>query len=156
MSSYPITELITLDVIAALKSIRVSNGYSFDAIVEREEPKRGNTIQPSSVIVREGEEDPLDSPGTGIHEWNKPLYIECYAVETDDSTTAAKQRANGMNADVIKALRANNGWTRNGLAVDTLVRSPRQILPENGGYYGVSVQIDVHYRTNENDPYTQG
>jgi hypothetical protein len=37
-----------------------------------------------------------------------------------------------------------------------MIRPPTQLIPDEGGYYGVAVNIDVHYRTLDNDPYTQG
>jgi hypothetical protein len=148
----PITERITQDVLATLMGVTPLTGYTFDAQVVRDEPKLGHSRYDGLVIVRENEEEMVDNPAAFTHEWLKSMSIEVYAV--GDSVSSLRATANARMADLMAALRVD--FTRGGLAIDTMIRPPTQLIPDEGGYYGVAVNIDVHYRTLDNDPYTQG
>ncbi len=58
-----------------------------------------------------------------------------------------------MMGDVITAVFKDR--FRGGLAIDTKVEAPKFEVGPKQSYYDVTIPFHVHYRTLENDPYSQ-
>ena len=80
--------------------------------------------------------------------------IILFVVPSDSSTDAVDTTKNLFQSDVEKALMADPQW--GGLAMDSIVLDFNQFEAENGEFEGVVVIYRVHYRTLENNPYSQG
>lgn len=153
----PINEKIALRVVARIGTISIANGYEFDAVVQREDPQRGNSAADKLLVVIEGDESSSEPETQGSATWNKPFSVVCYAVEDDGSATNLKTRANQMAADVYRAVMIDEFWDDGSgivnLALNTFIRPPIQVSPDSGGIYAVMANFDVMYRTSETNPY---
>lgn len=97
------------------------------------------------------EDTPLQHIG-----WNQPFFIDAYVVQADDSTTAIDAAVNSLRADIEKAVMQDPYRQVSGTryAVDTYIRDPQRFVTDNGAAEGITIQIDVHYRTLYTNPYT--
>ena len=160
----PIIERIVEEIAARIDEITAAAGFHYDLeavrptrheIVSVTEgayvaPKDGTTmvIQDDPELV-DGEEQ-AGSPA--LLEWRLPVHLAVWAIESDESKTPIDRRLNRMRSDVEKKLREDP--TRGGLAVDTRIGAPYE-FPQSAEQTGIVVVIYVHYRTSEDDPYTQ-
>jgi hypothetical protein len=154
MPDLPIVEQIAQHIVASLNNISVAGGFHNDVVVERFR-RQGQRARDNLLVVMQGDEAAADdSPPQGRLEWVQPYAVICYVTE-HESGDAIDQRINTIRADVQRALLIDP--KRDGLAIDTLLR-PSEIFPPEagGGFSGVTVFIDVHYRVEFADPNTQG
>lgn len=164
LAPYPICELITQDVLAAVARVTVGNGYHFTLTVQRwQRPP----VAPGAfvcVLDEAGDTEPGPRPpftsgmGPGdapykTQEWMRRYNVLVYVFDSDLEPTAPyDQFVNVLRADVEKAVLSDR--QRGGLAIDTFPRGDGAFADAND-VGGVAVMFDVLYRTDEADPYTQ-
>lgn len=154
----PIIEQIVDYVVKSLASISVTNDYRNDVTkVERPNPALGNTLMDRRLVVFQGNPSRPDDEPLGHDEWLMPLSIVCQVVESENSTTPIDKRLNTLRADVEKRLVADNtARTCGGLAIDTTIAEPEYAPISPAAHEGeVCVNAIIHFRTAEDDPYTQ-
>ncbi len=151
MADKPVIELIALDLLETLCGVTVADGYSFDAIPERYK-LHGNSPRDLLCVLSQGV--PVEDPNTNANKtWIQPFSIDIYIAQGEDSKTDIDQLVNLRRADIEKAVTQDP--YRSDLAFDTNVRAPELFEATNGSFAGVTVNIEVKYRTKETDPFTR-
>jgi hypothetical protein len=159
--AYPIIELVTQNVEATLRTVRIANGYNVDLIVERE-LKFGNPLRDKLAVVMQQTTERVVQPDIPQDRvaYRQEYWVQCFVVESEDSSTPIDQRINSVRSDVEKALMVDpfRGLDSDGnpLAMDTLIKDPIPIVDDQGRWDGVTVVFDVFYRTLYSDPYERG
>jgi hypothetical protein len=155
----PLVEQIAAALVAVLAAITVAAGYRTTVSgVVRPRRLEDHAAADSGIALMQDdpeEDGELESGAGGLKMWLQPFRIHCFLQISDADTTALDTRLNRFRSDVEKAIRANP--TLGGLATDAIVRPPESwIFKPNRSFEGVTVNVEIHYRTLENDPYTQG
>jgi len=154
----PIVEQIAQAILAALDVLKAAGTLS-----DAKRPLRtGIPVNPKDKLAVLYQDDPEEDAEQGSEgrgpvdrqSWIQPFMIDCYVRPSDTSTTAVDTTINMLRADVEKAMRLTPTW--GGLAIDTRIRAPEGFLTGDESAEGVRVNIDVLYRTDEDDPYVQG
>jgi len=153
----PIVEQIAQALVARLETVSVAGGYETDvARVARPTKTGGYPLEDRLVVLLQ--DDPAedaDLEGAGsLKAWVQPFRILCFVLPSDTETTPVDTRINTLRADVEKAVRVDP--TLGGLATDAVIRAPEGWTVRDTAFEGVTVNVDVHYRTAEDDPYAQG
>lgn len=146
----PIKELITQNLATVLATVTVANGYHQNLDVYRVDPS-GIKFMPWATYLCELD-DTEDSPARlcGKVCWIAPYQIAVYAdIHEGD---VAGQVVSRIEADIQKALLVD--LTRGGYAVNTFWQPPERSTNEKGELIGTLCTVNVHYRTNDRDPYT--
>ncbi|HUU30781.1 MAG TPA: hypothetical protein VMY69_01620 [Phycisphaerae bacterium] len=160
----PLIEQIVEEIAARVNEITKDAGFQYDLAAAR--PTRhqvvdiaeGTFVAPKDGTVIIIQDDPDLAEGEELAgspaklEWILPVHLMVFAIESDKSKIPIDRRLNRMRSDVEKKLREDP--TRGGLAVDTRIRSP-YAFPQNAQQTGVVCVVHVHFRTSEDDPYTQ-
>ncbi len=152
MPRAPILERIRQDVLAALRAVTKTNGYTFNCTADT---RKQNGPEPRDLllVLYQANTNTTDTPALRRNERFQRFSVDCYSIigEQDAEVIDADERLNHLQADVEKALAADR--TRGGLAIDTHIRDPELFTHLGDATEGVTVNVDVHYRTNEDDPY---
>jgi hypothetical protein len=154
----PILEQIALALVAVLEDIQGGSEYE-TTVSAVNRPTRLEDYTPTHLAIALTQSDPEedeDQEGAGsLKMWIQPFQIHCFIQVSDKDETPIDTLANRFRADVEKAVRQDP--TLGGLATDLRVRPPESwIFKSNRSFEGVTVNVEVHYRTLEDDPYTQG
>lgn len=150
----PLREKIRKDVKSTLQTITVANGYEQDL-----EVVAGQTSA-DAVAKRDGlcelwQDSPQDlEESSPVQKRDELLEFVVAVYAGKDGSTDVDERLNFMIADVRKAIMEDRN--RNGLAINTTVRSPIQFEHESGALFGAIIPVQVHMRTVEINEYTQG
>jgi hypothetical protein len=147
-----ILEKIAANIASELGQISVGNGHSFTARVERYK-QRGNPPRNSLVVVEQADPEEDTTAPTGRKAWQQRFFLTAFFRESENTGTPIDKVINNARADIEKKLCEDRN--RGGLAIDTIIRAPQSIQTPNGDFEGITVVCDVHYRTLENDPFTQ-
>ena len=156
--STPIVEQIAQEIDARIAEITTANGFNQDLTPLR--PTRLNLegdVAPTDGTVVILQEDPSEDDenstdgNAAIKAWVQSFSLAAFVIASDATTTAIDTRINQVRADIEKKLTAD--ITRGGLAIDTRIRPPR-MFNEAPQATGIVINVDVHYRTREDDPYT--
>jgi len=152
--STPIVEHIAANIATAIGQVTVANGFNQDLVAIR--PKRldyGQDLTPRDghVLVMQGAEAKETRP-TGGESWAQTFILWALVLDSDQATNSIDTRINQVRADIHKKLMEDP--QRGGYALDTeLVGS--DIISDGRGFSGIALEITVHYRTKDDDPYTQ-
>lgn len=150
----PIIELIADELVT-----RLGNTTN---VVEVVRPKKREPYTPKNwqiVVIQETAEDlpDLNHPGNPpATAWMQTFKCCLHVVPSESDTTAVDQLINTFVSDAIVAISTSgdsNPWhTFGGYAIDAVVNPPEPINDEDSE--GAILNVDVTYRTSENDPYT--
>jgi len=149
----PIIETIAAAIQTQLETITVGNGYSVTvADVVRPTRKSGEDNAPGNNIIylTQGECRDADSDQTPhmFKAWLQTFNIDCYIRPSESVTTAYDTLKNAFRSDVEKCIMSNRSFSLSDCT--SFIRAPKQLDD------GISVQIEVYYRTLETDPYSTG
>lgn len=151
--SDPIKENISADILTAVNEITTDAGFNQTLIARRAMRIDFNEDNPPAtnrVVITQTEAEDL-TPGISKNEWLQHYDINCIVVGSDTDSTTIETLINRVEADVIKKLRVDP--QRSGNALDTIILSPES-PGEDSGFTGIIVKVAVHYRHNQDDPYT--
>ena len=150
--SLPVIENIAVNIKTTIDEITVAEGYNQTLIALRSKRVDFNAeaLDDLTVAIFQLEADKLAS-AIGTYEWDQHFILMAIVVDSDDSTDPIDTRRNQVKSDIIKKLRVDP--SRGGYALDTDIAATAMFKDE--GISGVAVEIAVHYRVNEDDPYTQ-
>ena len=154
----PIVEQIAADVLTTVQTVTTGNGYNYTVSAKRM-PSQAETIGPADLGVILYQGDPAkktDSEPQNRYDWMQPFFLACYvSIKEDDVTEPAiETKVNRVRADIEKALMVDRN--RSTLAIDTIIGEPVAFDTGIDGMDGIVVRIDVWYRVDQDDPYTQG
>ena len=107
----------------------------------------------ASAYLYQDDPDEAEDQEYGFKTWELPLVVALYARPSDTSATPVDTTLNRLRAAVEKQLLTDP--TFGGLAMDARVRAPLGFSAGDGAYDGVFVNLEVLFRTLENDPYNQ-
>ena len=151
--SVPVIEDIAKNIKDSIAEITVANGFNQTLSAVRSRRNDFSDISPDNLtcLIVQLEEDKLDS-AIGTYEWNQHFLLMTLVIDSDDSTDPIDSRRNQVKSDIIKKLR--NDPTRGGFGFDTDILAS-SMFDDGEGFCGVAVEVAVHYRVEEDDPYTQ-
>lgn len=150
-----ILEQIAAALETVLKGITVANGYTLDVgpVVRRTRVEGFAPEDRAIVLAQEDPEEDGEYEGGGsFRGWVQPFSIYCFRQASEKDLADLDTRINAIRADVEKAVRADP--TLGALATDTRVRVPDLWALKSAAFEGVTVHVDVHYLTKEDDPYS--
>jgi len=152
--SVPVVENIALDIEAAVNAITEANGFNQDltALRPRRRDFESTVAEDGVVLVKQLDEDLVGEQPVSVVDYRQEFALVVYVIDSDDAATSIDTRLNQVKADLIKKLCEDR--TRGGYAIDTIIQ-PAAEFKEGPGKTGVVVRLDVHYRTDQDDPYTQ-
>lgn len=159
-ATYPIVERIAQALVTILAAIKPST-YQM-TVVRVDRPGLLESYSPVAGGVALTQEDPDEDGDTesasGLKQWIQQFHIHCFLpAPSAGDTTPLDQTANIFRADVEKAVvvAARGDATLSALITDLHIRPPDSgIFIPNRAFQAVSVNVDIHYRTRENDPYS--
>jgi len=149
-----IREQIVQNIVTTLGGITTGGGYANTvASVTRPNPGLGKEFSDLTLVVHQGDPDPQPGNIQLGREWVLPVQIICPVEESTTSSTPIDARLNSIAADVEKILMVDTH--RSSLAIRTEI-GPQDYAPiEPDAHIGaVTININIHYRTRWNDPYT--
>lgn len=151
--SVPVIENIAANLKDTIAEITVANGFNQTLTAARSRRNDFNDVSPDDLtcLIVQFEEERLDS-AIGTYEWNQHFLLTTMVIDSDASTDPIDSRRNQVKSDIIKKLR--NDPTRGGYGFDTDILASG-MFDDGEGFCGVAVEITVHYRVEEDDPYTQ-
>lgn len=149
----PRLEYIAINIEAAINAITEGNGFNQTLVAVR--PKRNDfsdiVPEDGKVLVWQGDEAEPEEEAIGTEQWIQHFALEAIVLDSDDASTSIDTRLNQVRADIQKKLRED--ITRGGYAFDTeLLLSVK--FNDGEGFTGIEVNIAVHYRVKEDDPYS--
>ena len=107
----------------------------------------------ASAYLYQDDPDEAEEQEYGFKTWLVTFAVALYARPSDTSTTPVDTVLNRLRAAVEKQLLLDLRF--GGLAMDSRVRPPVGFSAGDGAYDGVFVNLEVLFRTLENDPYNQ-
>ena len=157
--SEPIVEQIAAALKTRIESVTVTNGYQ-ETVSEVVRPSRASgeqayVPQNNLVVILQDDPEEGDSP-EGLKAWIQPFALMAFAQLSDQASTPADTVLNRFAADLEKAIRSDP--TFGGLAYDAVIRPAFGWVGKNAftGFEGITVNVDIYYRTLEDDPYAAG
>ena len=155
--STPIIELIALDIVTAITAITTGNGFNqtLTALRPRRVDYKDTAPKDGTVYVWQGDAEEASAQTFPLKAWIQPFKLVAIVIDSDATATSIDTRLNQVRSDIEKKLMEDVG--RSGLANGgdgTVIRAPEK-FDEGPSYTGITVNIEVQYRTLETDPYTQ-
>lgn len=159
----PLSEQIDLSILAAVERVTTGNGFQITlSNVVRWDPD--NPPAPADLLAivsfevdepAADKDTPHDETPIGHEQWNRHYSINVYLAKLPDDQTGWPTWRNIVTAEIQKAVATDR--TRGGLAgvIDTYIHGPRPFQDANDAT-GITIDVEVRYRTAENDPYTAG
>lgn len=149
--SYPIIEQIAQAIATQLATVTVGNGYNV-TVAEVVRPTKGGTedFEPSNmtVVLKQGDISQEDETQHQCIGWIVNFHIDCIARPSDTTTTPYDQTLNVFRSDVEKALMADSSFG--------ITKTYSWIRPPTDIDDGIRVNLEVHFRTLETNPYSTG
>jgi hypothetical protein len=152
--SYPISELVTQNVVDTLAGVQTTSGYNVNLRVEPYDEQGNNTVGDLVCIVGFGADELADDNDTpiGFTAWRRPYWAMVYIFHPEAVTTQAyNQRVNVVRADVEKAIMQD--YSRGLNAQNTWTQQPTPFQDANDAK-GIIVRFTVLYRHLEGNPYS--
>lgn len=148
----PIKESIALDIVAAVNTITVANGYNQDLTAVRPTRIDFSDITPGDgkVLIVQSIEEEVEGM-IGCKTWLQTFVLEAIVIDSDTETDSIDIRRNKVEADIRKKLRIDPKRSSN--AMDTIMAGSVPFAGEK--FSGVAVVVEVMYRTDVDDPYTK-
>jgi len=158
--STPISEQIAAKLLTTVATVTTANGYNQDLSALRPTRYGGFSVKDKLALVQQLEpvEDPDNSVSgnPGAKAWIHPFVIDVFAVPSEQAETAIDTQLNTMRADVEKALMnalPPFGTDFDSLAYNAHIGDPEFLADEDGAFEFVRIIVEIHYRTDETDPY---
>jgi len=152
--SIPIIEIIAADIEKAVNAITVANGYNqiLTAVrVNVEDFDDAPAVDGRVLIVQLDEEIPEKQPIQG-RDVLQTFALVAFVINSDKAAGSVDTRRNQVKADIIKKLLIDP--YRSTYAIDTIIHEA-VFFKDNQSYTGVTVPVEIHYRTKHDDPYTK-
>lgn len=149
----PIVEQIAANLMAAIKSVTVANGYHYTLTGSRPIVDGYYDEAPADLTFQmtQGQEDLMEG-AYGTQEFIQPFLVVIIAMNLQSDTVPIDTKRNRILADVRRAVMIDH--TRGGLAIDTMWGPSTSFMNDDDFVFeGVAADIRVHYRTQHNDPY---
>jgi hypothetical protein len=129
--AYPISELITQDLEAALRRVCTASGCLVDLVVERARADGANEWADNKAVLHEGDDQPAPDEETpeGYAAWLRPYAVMVYLSQPSSAAEAYGTRLNTLRAEIEREVLAD--VSRGGNAQNTWVRAPQQFIGEN-------------------------
>ena len=150
--SVPVVENIAANILTAIDAITTANSFNQDLNGFRPVRSDYSDVSPENgtVLIVQESAEPVDG-AVNTREWNQRFWLQAIVKDSDSTTTAIDTRINQVAGDIIKKLMEDH--TRGGYAIDTAVAA---VVPFNvEAFTGVAVGIDIRYRSDWDDPFTQ-
>lgn len=152
----PISERISLSVLAALQSVRPSNGYvnTLHVTRYRQHGDYGDLpLDRRTIIFEEDPEQITDGVDLDALYWNQEYAVVIYIVQTPEQAKAVNidTEINLVRAEAEKAVMAD--YQRGGLAINTYIRAPQHFAEAAGAREGITVRFAVQYHTQLDNPF---
>lgn len=157
--SEPIVEQIAAALKTRIEGVTVALGYMTDVVQVVRPPRASGEAayvpKDRLVVILQDDPEEGESP-EGLKDWIQPFALLAFAQVSDQATAAVDTTLNRFAADLEKAVRTDP--TFGGLAYDAVIRPRYGWVGKNEftGFEGVTVNVDIHYRTTEDDPYSAG
>lgn len=153
--SEPIIEQIAVKLETLINAITVANGYNYDLSVVR--PKRlfleGDLYDDLNVVIEQGNCGSM-AESNEIMIWSQEFSLQAICIDSDTATEPIDTKRNKIRSDIEKKLMTDDNWLLNGLADGIILAGAEPFYLENR-IYGISVNINVIYKTNTDNPYSQ-
>jgi len=147
----PVIELIAQNVLTTVQGITAAAGFNFNLTAQRHSKKGDRVRHLNGIIVQEARREVTDKKVYNTNEWWLPFGIGFYVIPAEEDQTPIDTYANLIMADVEKALMADR--YRGGNAINTVIL-PEMLIVDGGLEFDlVVINVEVHYRTSELDPY---
>lgn len=150
--STPRIEHIALNIETAINAITTGNGFNQTLVAVR--PKRNDFSdiipEDGKVLIWEADEERPEEEAISTQQWVQLFTLMAFVIDSDETVTSIDTRLNQVRADIQKKLRED--ITRGGYAFETEIL-PSAKFDDGQGFTGIAVNIAVHYRTNDDDPY---
>lgn len=154
-------EIIALELISRLEAITVANGYAFDV----ESVSRVNrdstdwTPRDRSIVVAQDatqRNEEADRPGNpAAIGYIVPFQIFGFRRQSDRAATADAAKVNEMLAAIKKAVANATDWHQfNRTSYDANWGTSSPFNSQDGRHAGLAVELFVHFRLDETDPFT--
>jgi len=161
----PVVELIALEIVRRLEAITIENDYTFSvcSVVRPNRLGEGYSPEDKMIVLTQGDSvrnDDLSHPGNPpAIAYDVKFEIECIVRTSDFDPDEYNPEQSERGSQIIKALRdeaTDTGtWhTMDGNAVLADIGDVKQFPVSAGDHNGVTVDLNIIYRTSENDPYT--
>ena len=152
--SVPVVENIAVNIEAAVNAITVANGFN-QTLTALRPLRRDFEATPRNdgvVLIKQLDEDLAGEQPVPAMDYLQEFALVAYVTDSDAAATSIDTRLNQVKADLVKKLCEDR--TRGGYALDTIIR-PAAEFNEGPGRTGVVVRVEVHDRTDQDDPYTR-
>jgi len=150
--STPRVEHIAVNVEATINTITEGNGFNQDLVAVR--PKRNDfkdvTAEDGKVLIWQADDELPEEQAYGAQHWVQSFILMAIVLDSDDAETSIDTRLNQVRADIQKKLIED--VTRGGYAFETVLL-PCAKFDDGQGFTGIAVNVAVHYRVKDNDPY---
>jgi len=151
--STPRIEHIAVNIEATVNAITEGDGFNQDLVAVR--PKRNDfkDVAPEDgkvLIWQADDEKPEEQAFSALH-WIQPFVLMAIVLDSDDAETSIDTRLNQVRADIQRKLIQD--ITRGGYAFETVLL-PCAKFDDGQGFTGIAVNVAVHYRVKDDDPYT--
>ena len=151
--STPITEHIAENIKTAINEITIANSFNQDLTAIRRKRTDFYDVAPDDgkVLIMQVEDERLEQPA-GVASWSQKFLITAIVIDSDKATSSIETRMAKVRDDIRKKLTEDT--TRDGNAIDTIC-GPAAPFDDGESFTGIVLEIDAHYRTQFNDPYTK-
>jgi len=153
----PIIEQIATDLQSAINEITEDNGWDETLVAVR--PTRigfEDNAQPEDLKVLIIQDDAefnaeVSSQGNAASRaWWQSFSVIAFVINDDTSTDAIDTRMNYVASDIQKKVMEDP--YRSGLALDTRIAGTARFA-EGPAFSGIAINVEILYRTREDDPY---
>jgi len=154
--SLPIVEQIAENIKASIAAITKVNGFNQNLKAVR--PRKvdfDHEFAPVDcmVLIVQTDEVAVENPAHTTKEWVQTFVLEAFVGASDKERTSIDTRINMVRADIRKKLMADP--QRGKLAINTVMQSSLIFTDTGRNIACVDIEVDVHYRTVDGDPYTK-
>lgn len=158
--SLPVVDRIARVIEARIYGVTVANGYSQTLVSARQSKVGGVSPYDGIVTITQGDigEEPLTENGNPpMVTWRQQFGISIYVRPSDSDDTPIDALLNLAVSDVITAVCTPAAWyqfadTDGHTAINAQFGAPQKFNGENGTLEGVTLPLNVEYRTSETDP----
>ena len=154
--STPIIETIATKIEALINAITEANGFNQDLTAVR--PKRifldSDINTDRTVLIEQGDAEVMEDTAGDKTIWRQPFALQALVIDSDDATASIDTRLNQIACDIIKKLMESNNWKLDGLAEAIWIKGTEKFIADPQ-LAGITVNIDVIYEVNQDNPYSQ-
>lgn len=158
-----ILEQVTINLVTTLNDLTVANGHSANITFTRPLRKGRDPAPDSGVVFISGlAETEGQDVYNQLQRWLVTYEIEIYLFYSEDDTTPVDQHKANIFADITKLLMVDpqrgtpDDASGPHLAIYTFIRGFENFFDADGSFEGMTVTVDVDFRTFRNNPYQAG